>query len=56
MRIGVPKEYRVDGMPQETEDLWQRGIAWLKSAGATIHDKCRLANSTREIPMSSANR
>ena len=34
----MPKEYRVDGMPQEIEDLWQQGIAWLKAAGATIHD------------------
>ena len=38
LRVGVPKEYRVDGMPQETEELWQKGIGWLKSAGATIHD------------------
>jgi aspartyl-tRNA(Asn)/glutamyl-tRNA(Gln) amidotransferase subunit A len=38
LRVGVPKEYRVDGMPREIEDLWQRGIEWLKAAGATIHD------------------
>ena len=38
MRIGVPKEYRVAGMSQEIDDLWSRGIAWLKAAGATIHD------------------
>jgi len=38
LRVGVPKEYRVDGMSKETEDLWQKGIAWLKAAGATIHD------------------
>jgi aspartyl-tRNA(Asn)/glutamyl-tRNA(Gln) amidotransferase subunit A len=38
LRVGVPREYRVDGMPAEIEDLWQRGIAWLKAAGATIHD------------------
>ena len=38
LRVGVPKEYRVDGMPGEIEDLWQRGIEWLKAAGATIHD------------------
>ncbi|MCG8447485.1 MAG: Asp-tRNA(Asn)/Glu-tRNA(Gln) amidotransferase subunit GatA [Hyphomicrobiales bacterium] len=38
MRIGIPKEYRVDGMPQEIEDLWQQGIAWLKDAGAEIVD------------------
>ncbi len=38
MRIGIPKEYRVDGMPEEIEKLWQQGIDWLKSAGATIVD------------------
>jgi aspartyl-tRNA(Asn)/glutamyl-tRNA(Gln) amidotransferase subunit A len=38
LRIGVPKEYRIDGMSREAEDLWQQGIAWLKAAGATIHD------------------
>jgi aspartyl-tRNA(Asn)/glutamyl-tRNA(Gln) amidotransferase subunit A len=38
MRIGVPKEYRVDNMPAEIEKLWQQGIAWLKDAGATIVD------------------
>jgi aspartyl-tRNA(Asn)/glutamyl-tRNA(Gln) amidotransferase subunit A len=35
-RIGVPKEYRVDGMPAEIEALWERGIAFLKDAGAEI--------------------
>ena len=38
MRIGVPKEYRVDGMPQEIEDLWQQGIKWLTEMGAEIVD------------------
>ena len=38
MRIGVPKEYRVDGMPEEIEKLWSQGIAWLKAAGATMVD------------------
>ena len=38
MRIGIPTEYRMAGMPQEIEDLWQRGIEWLKAAGATIVD------------------
>jgi aspartyl-tRNA(Asn)/glutamyl-tRNA(Gln) amidotransferase subunit A len=36
LRIGVPKEYRVDGMPAEIETLWQQGIAWLKDAGCEI--------------------
>ena len=38
LRIGVPKEYRVDGMSKEIQKLWDDGIAWLKAAGATIHD------------------
>ncbi|WP_347091959.1 Asp-tRNA(Asn)/Glu-tRNA(Gln) amidotransferase subunit GatA [Sphingomonas parapaucimobilis] len=35
-RVGVPKEYRVDGMPAEIEALWQQGIAWMRDAGAEI--------------------
>ncbi len=38
LRIGVPKEYRIDGMVAETETLWQQGIDWLRDAGATIHE------------------
>src|SRR5690242_8038207 len=34
MKIGIPKEYRLDGMPQEIEKLWTEGAAWLKAAGA----------------------
>ena len=36
--IGIPKEYRLDGMPAEIEALWTQGIAWLRDAGATIVD------------------
>ncbi len=36
LRVGIPKEYRVDGMPEEIEALWQQGIDWLKDAGAEI--------------------
>ena len=38
LKIGIPKEYRIDGMPEEIEALWQKGIAWLKAAGAEIVD------------------
>ena len=38
LRVGIPREYRVDGMSPEADDLWQKGIAWLKAAGATVHD------------------
>jgi len=34
LKFGIPKEYRVDGMPPEIEKLWQQGIDWLKDAGA----------------------
>ena len=36
MRIGIPKEYRVDGMPAEIEALWGKGADWLWAAGAEI--------------------
>ena len=36
LRVGIPKEYRVDNMPEEIEALWQQGIAWLRDAGAEI--------------------
>src|SRR6201995_5658049 len=34
MKIGIPREYRLDGMPAEIERLWSEGAAWLKAAGA----------------------
>ncbi len=36
--IGIPKEYRMDGMPAEIEKLWADGTAMLKDAGAEIRD------------------
>ena len=38
MKIGIPREYRVEGMPEEVETLWQKGIAWMRDAGAEIVD------------------
>jgi len=38
LKIGIPKEYRVEGMPEEIETLWRQGIDWLKAAGATTVD------------------
>lgn len=38
LKIGIPKEYRLDGMPAEIEALWQKGIDWLKAEGAEIVD------------------
>ncbi len=37
-KIGIPREYRMDGMPQEIETLWADGIAMMKDAGAEIVD------------------
>jgi aspartyl-tRNA(Asn)/glutamyl-tRNA(Gln) amidotransferase subunit A len=34
LKVGIPREYRVDGMPGEIDALWQQGIEWLKAAGA----------------------
>ena len=38
MKIGIPREYRVEGMSPEIEALWQRGAEWLKAAGCEIVD------------------
>ncbi|MBO6906079.1 MAG: Asp-tRNA(Asn)/Glu-tRNA(Gln) amidotransferase subunit GatA, partial [Parvibaculum sp.] len=38
LSVGIPKEYRVEGMPKEIDDLWTRGIEWLKAAGATVKE------------------
>ena len=38
MKIGIPKEYRIDGMDAEAEKIWQQGRDWLKDAGAEIVD------------------
>ncbi len=36
LKIGIPKEYRLDGMPEDIERLWRQGADWLKAAGAEI--------------------
>jgi aspartyl-tRNA(Asn)/glutamyl-tRNA(Gln) amidotransferase subunit A len=38
LRVGIPKEYRIDGAPPEIDALWQKGAEWLKAQGATIVD------------------
>jgi aspartyl-tRNA(Asn)/glutamyl-tRNA(Gln) amidotransferase subunit A len=35
-RIGIPKEYRIEGVPAEVDRVWEQGIAWLRDAGAEI--------------------
>ena len=49
MTIGIPGEYRLDGMSAEIEKLWQDGIAWLKAAGAKIVD-ISLPNTRHALP------
>ena len=36
LRVGIPKEYRADGMSSEIEALWNKGAQWLKEQGAEI--------------------
>jgi aspartyl-tRNA(Asn)/glutamyl-tRNA(Gln) amidotransferase subunit A len=38
LKVGIPKEYRIDGMAPEIETLWTQGIDWMKRAGAEIFD------------------
>ncbi len=38
LRVGIPREYRIEGMSKEAEATWQKGIDWLKAAGASVHD------------------
>lgn len=37
-KVGIPREYRMDGMDAEVAKSWEEGIAWLKDAGAEIVD------------------
>jgi len=37
-KIGIPKEYRVDNMPDEIENLWKKGIDYVKQCGAEVID------------------
>lgn len=38
LTIGIPKEYRIDGLAKETNDLWNKGMQWLTDAGANIKE------------------
>ena len=33
-RVGIPSEYRIEGVPSDINALWDRGIDWLRDAGA----------------------
>ena len=49
MKIGIPKEYRLDGMPAEIEKLWTEGADWLKAAGAELVE-VSLPHTTYALP------
>jgi aspartyl-tRNA(Asn)/glutamyl-tRNA(Gln) amidotransferase subunit A len=49
LKIGVPKEYRVDGMPKEIDSLWENGKKLLKDSGAEIID-ISLPNTKYALP------
>ena len=38
LRVGIPKEYRIDGAPPEIDAMWAKGAEWLKAQGAEIVD------------------
>jgi Asp-tRNA(Asn)/Glu-tRNA(Gln) amidotransferase A subunit family amidase len=55
-RIGVPREYRLDGMDATIAALWEQGLAWARDAGATIVDvslpqRSVTVSSHGEIPL-----
>ena len=49
LTIGIPKEYRVEGMPAEIQRLWDQGADWLRAAGATIRE-ISLPNTRHALP------
>ena len=48
-KIGIPREYRMDGMPAEIETLWARGVDMMRDAGAQIVD-ISLAHTKYALP------
>ena len=48
-KIGIPKEYKVDGMPKEIEDLWEKGIKIIKDNGGEVID-ISLPNTNYALP------
>ena len=49
LRIGIPKEYRIDGMSKEVDELWKNGKKLLKDSGAEIVD-ISLPNTKYALP------
>ncbi|MEO1720548.1 MAG: Asp-tRNA(Asn)/Glu-tRNA(Gln) amidotransferase subunit GatA, partial [Pseudomonadota bacterium] len=38
LKVGIPKQYRIDGMSEEADTLWSQGIKWLEAAGAETRE------------------
>ena len=38
LKVGIPREYRVDGVPAEIQAMWDKGAQWLRDAGAEVVD------------------
>ena len=49
LKIGIPKEYRIEGVPAEIGRLWEQGIEWLKAAGAEIRE-ISLPHTSQSLP------
>ena len=49
LRIGVPREYRLDGMPDDIAALWDQGVEWLKAAGCEVRE-IRLPHTRYALP------
>jgi aspartyl-tRNA(Asn)/glutamyl-tRNA(Gln) amidotransferase subunit A len=49
LRVGIPKEYRIDGVPSEIDALWTKGAEWLKAQGAEIVE-VSLPNTKYALP------
>ena len=47
LRVGIPKEYRIDGAPPEIDALWAKGAEWLKAQGAEIVEVSPAAHQIR---------
>jgi aspartyl-tRNA(Asn)/glutamyl-tRNA(Gln) amidotransferase subunit A len=49
LRVGIPEDYRIEGMPEEIARLWDQGIEWLKAAGAEVKS-VRLPHTKYALP------
>jgi aspartyl-tRNA(Asn)/glutamyl-tRNA(Gln) amidotransferase subunit A len=50
LRIGIPEDYRIEGLSPEIDALWDQGIAWLKDAGAEVKS-VRLPHAKYALPV-----